>query len=355
MPEESFQEKTEKATPKKREKVREEGQVAKSMELPSVLILMAAIIVLYIFGYYSYQNLTGLLRYSFTFDSIPNLDLKHGIFLMNKHTIQMILILAPLMVAVFLAALVANFFQVGFYVSFKAVEPKLNKLDIIKGFGRLFSMRSLVELTKSIVKLCIIGVIAYFVVKGEANRMLGMHDASVAYFLLFILKGIMKIFFWVILAMSAMAVLDYGFQKWQFEKQIMMTKQEVKDESKQMEGDPQVKSRIRSIQYQAARKRMMQAVPEADVVVTNPTHLAIAIHYESGSMNAPKVTAKGAGLLAERIKKIARENHIPVIENKELARNLYKLVDIGQNIPLQLYRAVAELLAFVYKLKGKSI
>jgi flagellar biosynthetic protein FlhB len=355
MPEESFQEKTEKATPKKREKVRKEGQVAKSMELPSVFVLMAGITVLYIFGYFFYQNLIGALRHCFVFDSIPNLDLKSGIFLVNQHTFRMILILAPVMAAVFFVALVANFFQVGFYVSFKAIEPKLNKLDIIKGFGRLFSVRSLVELMKSIVKLFIIGTVAYIVVKGEAKHIPGMNDASVAYLLLFILKGIMKIFLWVITVMVALAVLDYTFQKWQFEKQIMMTKQEVKDESKQMEGDPQVKSRIRSIQYQAARKRMMKAVPEADVVVTNPTHLAIAIHYQAGSMNAPKVTAKGAGLLAARIKKIAEEHHIPVIENKELARNLYKLVDIGQDIPLQLYRAVAELLAFVYKLRGKSV
>jgi len=157
------------------------------------------------------------------------------------------------------------------------------------------------------------------------------------------------------MVMLLLAIADYAFQRWQFEKQLKMTKQEVKDEMKQTEGDPLVKSRIKSIQIQTARRRMMQEVPEADVVVTNPTHLAMAIRYDSGSMGAPRVVAKGAGHVAERIKQLASDHHIPVIENKKLAQNLYKLVKLGEEVPIQLYQAVAELLAYVYKLKGKTV
>lgn len=352
---ESFQEKTEKATPKKREQAREEGQVARSLEVPSVLVLLAGITVLYISGVFFYKNFLGILRHSFTFDSIPNFNQSYCIMLAYQYILRLILILLPVMGAVFLTAICTNFFQVGFYVSLKAIEPKLDKLDIIKGFGRLFSLKSLVELIKSIVKLSVIAVVAYWAVKGETNQLFKVHDNNTAFILLFILKGIFKIFVWVILVMVIVAVLDYAFQKWQFEKQMMMSKQEIKDEAKQTEGDPQIKSRIRSLQYQAAKKRMMQEVPKADVIVTNPTHLSVAICYEPGSMNAPKIIAKGAGLIAEKIKEIAHQHNIPVIENKELARNLYKLVKIGEDIPIQLYRAVAELLAYVYKIKGRSL
>jgi flagellar biosynthetic protein FlhB len=168
------------------------------------------------------------------------------------------------------------------------------------------------------------------------------------------LRVIFKIFIWVILIMTVLAVLDYAFQKWQFEEQLKMTKQEVKEEHKQTEGDPQVKARIKSLQLQTARQRMMHQVPEADVVVTNPTHLALAIRYTPDVMNAPRVVAKGSGAVAHRIKDVAMGHGIPVVENKKLAQNLYKLVNIGEEIPVQHYQAVAELLAYVYKFKGKT-
>ena len=355
MPGESFQEKTEKATPKKREKAREEGQVARSIEVPSVLVLLAGITALYISGFFCYKNFLGILRQSFIFDSIPDFNQNYCIVLAYKYILRLILILLPILGAVFLTALVTNFFQVGFYVSLKAIEPKLDKLDIIKGFGRLFSLKSLAELIKSIVKLSVIGVVAYWAVKGEIKQLFKVHDNNTAIIFLFILKGIFKIFIWVVLVMVMVAILDYAFQKWQFEKQMMMSKQEIKDEAKQTEGDPQIKSRIRSLQHQAAKKRLLQEAPKADVIVTNPTHLAIAIRYEPGSMNAPKIIAKGADRIAEKIKEIAHQHDIPVIENKELARNLYKLVEIGEDVPIQLYKAVAELLAYVYKIKGKSL
>jgi flagellar biosynthetic protein FlhB len=192
------------------------------------------------------------------------------------------------------------------------------------------------------------------VVKNEVERIPFLYHQTTEAILIYMCKVSFKIFIWTISIMVIMAILDYLFQRWQFEEQIKMTKQEVKDESKQAEGDPQVKARIGSLQQQAARRRMMQDIPKADVVVTNPTHLALAIKYDALSMNAPKILAKGAGAVAERIKNVAKENDIPVVEDKELAQNLYKTVEIGDEIPVTLFKAVAELLAYVYRLKGKT-
>lgn len=355
MAEESFQEKTEQATPRKREKTREEGQVAKSMEVVSVTVLLAGASALYVSALFFHNEILTLMRSGFSFDSIPDMNPASGLALVYDYSGKFFLIVFPFMAVVVVAALAMNFFQVGFEVSWKAVKPRFDKLDVIKGFGRLFSLKALAELVKSILKLVIIYLVAWYILSGQAQDIFTLYDASVAQILIYILKTSFKLLIWVTAIMAVLAALDYGFQKWQFEKQIRMTRQEIKEEFKQTEGDPQIKSRIRSIQIQAARKRMMKQVPEADVVVTNPTHLAIAITYKPLEMAAPKVVAKGAGYVAERIKKIAAEHHIPVVENKELARNLYKTVEAGEQIPSELYKAVAELLAYVYKLKGKRI
>lgn len=355
MAEESGQEKTEKATGRKRSKAREEGQVAKSQEIASVLVLLVSICVLYVFGYLFYPQALKILEQHLGFEPVFRFDSEFCLSLLKSNTVSFFVLILPVMGAGFVAALAANLFQVGFHISTKAITPKLSKFDIIKGFGRLFSLKSLMELFKSLLKLIVIGAVAYFAIKGEMGGLLKLHDATIAYIFLYLLKGILKIFIWVLLIMMVVAILDYSYQRWQFEKDLRMTKQEVKEEYKETEGDPQVKSRIRSIQLQAARKRMMQQVPKADVVVTNPTHLAVAIKYDPLAMAAPAVIAKGAGLIAERIKTIASEHQIPVIENKELARNLYKLLDVGEQIPSEFFRAVAELLAYVYKLKGKTV
>jgi len=354
MAEENFQEKTETATPKKRKKTREEGQTARSVEIPSVFVLLTGILFLYFSGYISYNHLTDIMRHSFTIESIPDCNIHYVVSLLNTFIGRVFLFIIPLFISIFIIALISNFLQVGFVFSHKAITPKLSRLNIIKGFGRLFSSKSLVEFIKSILKLLIIGIVTYFVVKNEVERIPFLYHHSTWNILLYMCKVSFKIFIWTISIMIIMAVLDYLFQRWQFEEQIKMTKQEVKDESKQAEGDPQVKARIRSLQQQAARRRMMQDVPKADVVVTNPTHLALAIQYDALSMNAPKIIAKGAGAVAERIRKVAQENDIPVVEDKELAQNLYKTVDIGDEIPVNLFKAVAELLAYVYKLKGKT-
>ena len=357
MPEESAsgQEKTEKATPKKKSKAREEGQVAKSMELPSVFVLLSGVAVLFFTGRFFGSNFSELMRTSFTFDTIPQFDIQFCLSLLSRFSVWFFKLVLPVMAAVVFTGLAVNIFQVGFHISAKAIEPKLSKFNIIKGIGRLLSLKSFAELIKSILKLTIIGCIVYTIVRYESRIFIHMYHWEVGAILIYMLKVIFKIFIWVSMAMLLLAIADYAFQRWQFEKQLKMTKQEVKDEMKQTEGDPLVKSRIKSIQIQTARRRMMQEVPEADVVVTNPTHLAMAIRYDSGSMGAPRVVAKGAGHVAERIKQLASDHHIPVIENKKLAQNLYKLVKLGEEVPIQLYQAVAELLAYVYKLKGKTV
>lgn len=355
MAEESFQEKTETATSKKREKAREEGQVAKSAEIASISVLLAGISVLSMFGTYFYSKLVQIMEGLSRFQEIPEFDNQFCLSLLRQSVVYFLMFMMPLMGAVFLAAFISNFAQVGFHPSSKAISPKLSKFNIIKGFGRLLSLRSLVELAKTLVKLTVIGTVAYFAVRGEIDALLKLYDAEVAYIFLYVLKGFFKIFIWALIIMIVVAVVDFSYQKWQHEKDLKMTKQEVKEEHKESEGDPQIKSRIRSIQLQAARKRMMRAVPDADVVVTNPTHLAVAIQYNPLSMDSPLVVAKGAGPVAERIKAIAAENRIPVVENKELARNLYKTIEVGEPIGSEFFRGVAELLAYVYKMKGKTI
>ncbi len=349
-----FQEKTETATPKKRQEARQEGQVAKSVEISSVSVLLVGILCIYAFRNNFYNGFHDIMNFSFHIESIPPSNGSYYFNLAKLMGLKVFFLLFPVVLPVFIAALVVNFFQVGFVVAFKAIEPKFSKLSLIKGVGKLFSLKSLVELVKSIAKLSIIGTVSYFVIKGEIDNLAVLFHTSVANILIYMLKVAFKIYIYVILIMLVVAILDYIYQKWQFEKDLKMSKHEVKEENKQVEGDPMVKSRIRSLQQQAARKRMMKDIPEADVVVTNPTHLALAIKYDSMTMTAPHVVAKGAGLIAERIKSIAMENSIPVVENKELAQNLYKLVDIGEEIPAQFFQAVAEVLAYVYGLKGKS-
>ncbi|MEA2060973.1 MAG: flagellar biosynthesis protein FlhB [Thermodesulfobacteriota bacterium] len=348
-------EKTEDASSKKLSKAREEGQVAKSMEVPSVFVLLAGVLALFVSGYHVYINFLALMTDSFDFKQLPLLNSVNLVHLLILYTQRMFIILAPLMAAVFAAAFLANVAQVGFELSWKAIQPKISKINPIKGFARIFSSRSLVEMVKSILKISIIFAVAYFAVKARTTEIARLYDHSTAYILLYVLKVIFYIFIKVLLIMIVVAILDYAFQRWKFLEDQKMTKKEVKDEHKQMDGDPQVKARIRKLQAEAAQKRMMAEVPEADVVVTNPTRLAVAVKYDSMKMTAPHVVAKGAGPVAANIRKVAEAHHVPIIENKPLARNLYKLVDIGKEIPSRFFQSVAEILAQVYKLKGKTL
>lgn len=355
MAEQSFEEKTEKPTPQRRQEARKKGEVAKSRELPSVAVLMAGIVTLTLFGSYMYNHIYKIISDSFTFMPLNGFDLHEFLGFAQRIIASLLATVAPLAAAVFVAALLANVAQIGFMLSGEPIKPKFSKLNPIKGFGRIISKQSLMELLKAMFKLAIIGTIAYWTIKSELDSIMVLWDTSLTSISAYIMGTMFKLFFRCALAMLFLVALDYAFQKWEFEKKLRMSKKEVKDEFKRTEGDPLVKNRIKSIQMQMARKRMMQAVPEADVVITNPTHLAVALKYDSRSMKAPKLLAKGAAKLAQRIRAEAEKHGVPVVQNEKLAQTLYYNVEDGQEIPVSLYQAVAEVLAYVYGLKNAGL
>jgi flagellar biosynthetic protein FlhB len=251
-------------------------------------------------------------------------------------------------------ATLSNYVQVGSLFSWEAVQPDFGKVNPLKGFGRLFSRQAGAELAKAIFKLAIIGWVAYATIRAERLQIIALWNQETVQIFQYIGKVSFDLFLKTVFVMAALAGVDYAFQRWSYEKSLRMTRREVQDEYKQTEGDPLIKSRIRSIQRELARRRMMAEVPKADVIITNPTHLAVALRYRAKDMSAPKVVAKGAELVAEKIKEIARAHGVPLVENKPVAQVLYKTVDLGQTIPSSLYQAVADLLAYVYRLRGKT-
>lgn len=345
--------KTEEPTAKKRQDARKKGQVAKSQELNTAFVLLAGFLVIKILWEYIYGNIAGYTAYLFSHmaqtTSIEGIsELFLGIMaLMAKTTL-------PIMLGIMVFAIAINLFQVGFMISEEAIGFKLDKLNPINGFGRIFSKRTIVELFKSLFKILVIGFFLYLYLKDEIPFMPYFIYYDLTHSLVEIADKIFTMAFQVIAVIMVLAVADYAYQSWQTTQDLMMTKQEVKDEFKQMEGDPQVKGKRRQKQREMAMSRMMQEVPKADVIVTNPTHLAVALMYQTG-MVAPVVLAKGQDLTAERIKSVARESDIPIIENKPLARALYESVEVGGSVPQELYKAVAEILAHVYKLKHKNV
>lgn len=353
MPEGDAQEKTEQPTPKKRSEAKKKGQVSKSQEVGSLAVLLAGLSTLCLFGSFMYNHMAITLHRGFSMIERPIVDMTAMRQLSERAVLDFIIIVLPVMMAVFVFGVAANVMQVGLMCSWESLMPKLEKMNPLKGLKRFASSQAFMDLFKSLVKLVIVGTVAYFTVKAEFAGLLVLGKLEVPAICLFILKVILKVFFRVCIAMVFLVIIDYAFQKWQFEKQLKMTKQEVKEELKQTEGDPLIKSKIRKVQMEAARRRMMQEVPEADVVVTNPLHLALAIKYDRAVMNAPQLIAKGADFLAEKIKAIAREHDVPIVENKQLARSLYKAVDVGDEIPIDFYQTIAEVLAYVYRIKGK--
>lgn len=345
------QDKTERPTSKKLADARKKGNVARSREVPSVLILIGGVGVLFFTGSWMLTRLTDVMR---------GIVQQAGSLKMAPETVHTLFwevfliglaVLAPLMLVVIAMGVVGNVAQFGFLITGEKLSPNLAKLNPISGLKRLFSLRSLVELIKSVIKLVIICAVAAIVIQRDLDQIPGLMQLSPGHILTFIGRVSFQLCLYACMVLLLMAALDYAYTKWQHLQDLKMTKQEVRDEYKQREGDPAVKARIRSVQREMARRRMMEAIPEATVVITNPTHLAIALKYEPG-MHAPQVVAKGAGFIAERIKSIAADHSIPLVENKPLAQTLFKSTEIGAFIPAELYRAVAEILAYVYRLKG---
>lgn len=354
MADKPAQEKTEPATPKRRLEARKEGKTAKSQELSSIAILLVGIGSMYFILPSSIEQFKEFAVWLLANASHHTVTAANFTLYFKEAITVFVVAVGPILLILSVIGLVANFLQVGFVVSTKPLEPKLDKLDVIKGLGKLVSTKSLFELAKDTFKLLLIGVVGYYAVSSEMKNVTLLPDMAIGQILSFIGSAMFRVAVKCCLMLIVLAVIDYAFQKYQFEKSIRMTKQEIKEEMKNTEGNPQVKGKIRQLQRDAAYRRMMSDVPKADVVVTNPTHIAVALMYDRESMDAPVVVAKGERLLAERIKEVARENEVPVVENKPLARALFKACDIGMQIPASLFRAVAEVLAYVYRLKGEA-
>jgi flagellar biosynthetic protein FlhB len=257
-------------------------------------------------------------------------------------------------ILIVIVALLVNVAQTGIMLSFEKLNFDLEKLNPINGIKNLFSLRALGELAKSILKIIIIFSIMYFFIKAKYKSWLDLTDQPINVFTIVLAKNMFAITFYLVLFMAFLAILDYMYQKYIFERSIMMSKEEVKEEFKQMEGDPKIKAKIRKMQMELARRRMMENVKTADVVITNPTHIAVALKYDQSKMNAPKVVAKGLDEVALRIKEIAIKNDVVIVENQPLAQSLYKQAQIDKEIPIELYEAVAKILSYVYNLKNKK-
>ena len=346
-------EKTEEPTPKKREDARRKGTVAKSQELNTAFVLLIGFLIVRILWEYIYGNIAEYTVYLYSHLSQSTStegisELFIGIMILLAKTVL------PIMFAILIVGLAINVFQVGLMLSAERLEPKLDNLNPINGFGRIFSKRSLVELIKSIFKIVVIGFFLYLYLKDQIPLLPQFIFFDLPHSLATAADIIFTMAFQVVAVIMVMAAADYAYQCWQTTQDLKMSKQEVKDEYKQMEGDPQIKGKIKQKQRQMAMQRMMQEVPKADVIVTNPTHLAVALSYKKG-MIAPTVVAKGQDLVAERIKQIAREHRILIVENKPVARALYEAVEVGDMVPSELYQAVAEILAYVYRIKHRRV
>jgi len=320
----------------------------------STAVYLSMLLVLYFFSPYFLKHLLGMMKEFLSQTTQVQITSANLMIVTYQALLHIFQILAPLFAIAFVMGFLGNVLQFGFLLSGKALQPKFDKLNVVKGIGRMFSKRTVMEMLKAIAKIAVVGFLAYSVVREEFFRTLpSLVDMDVWGIFFYITRISYKIMVHVLWFLIILSAVDYAFQRWQYEEDLKMTKQEVKDEYKQREGDPQVKARVRSIQREMARKRMLADVPLADVVVTNPTHLAVALQYDSEKGAAPRVVAKGADFLAAKIRDVAREHGVPLVEDKPLARALYKGVKVGQLIPESLYKAVAEILAYVYSLKGR--
>ncbi len=348
--------KTEKATPKKRRKAREEGQVLQSREMTSAIVLLCLFITMKVAGSYMYEQMYE--NFGVFFNGYQNLSDLFSIKGITKLSMNMILrflkIVAPIFLVALITGIASGYAQVGFLFTTKPLSFKFSKLNPLNGFKKMFSIRSVTELVKSILKIVIIGYIGYTYLISEAKNILNTMDMDVISIATYICITSINVAIRMCMAMLLLGVLDYGYQWWEYEKNLKMSKQEIKEEHKESEGNPEVKGKIRQKQRQMALRRMLQDIPKADVVITNPTHFAVAVKYDPKASDAPRVVAKGQDYIALRIKEIAKENKVEIVENKPLARTLFSTVEIGDKIPPELFQAVAEVLAFVYGLKNKE-
>ena len=348
---------TEKATDKKRSDARKKGQVAQSKELNTAVMIIGFSSVSLVLGNYMLNGILKMLTEGFRYISKitgdPNQNLLFGAI--KSSTIQFLLICLPLWACLVVFAFLICYIQVKFKVSFEPMKFKFSKMNPLNGIKRIFSKDTLIHLVLAIGKVSILGAVAVNLIKGKIPQFLGLYQTGVPNILSSVAHTVVELGFFVGGAFLIIAIADYVYQWFKHEDSIKMTKQEVKEEYKNAEGDPQIKSKIKQKMRQASMQRMMQAVPEADVIITNPTHFAVALKYDEGSGRAPIVIAKGVDYVAQKIKEKGKEAQVTIVENKPLARSLYYTVDLDREIPPELYGAVAEVLAFVYNLQKKKM
>ncbi|MEW9667650.1 flagellar biosynthesis protein FlhB [Ammoniphilus sp. 3BR4] len=347
-------EKTEKATPKKKQEARQKGQVAKSQEVASALIMLSSFLFLLFLGQSMGANLIHMMRGTFSEYLHWDVTIHNVQVVFNRLLYDSALIVLPFLLVALAMGVFSNYIQIGFLFTTEPIKMKLEKLDPIQGAKRIFSMRSIVELLKSILKIVLTSVIAILVLSKAVDEIMVLSQTSIGNVLTLVSTLTVQIGIFIALLLLVLSVLDYIYQKFEHEKGLRMSKQDIKDEHKKTEGDPLIKGKIKQRQREMAMSRMMQEIPNADVVITNPTHFAVAIQYNPQEMQAPKVIAKGKDLIALKIKEIAQRENVITMENRPLARTLFAQVEIGQEVPESLFKAVAEVLAYVYQLRKRA-
>lgn len=351
--------KTEPATQKKLDDARKEGKVAKSRDLTQGIELVVLFLLLKVFVGYMAERMIGLFDSTigrmaeFLAVNRAGLSVAAVMTLISDGIVELLLIIWPFLAFGFVITMVVSIYQVGWQISTKPMEPQLSKMNPLNGFKRIFSKDSLFELLKSIVKVVIVAYVVYNHISDEAKNLFILYEIDLMQAVALVGQIILDIGLEIGIIFVVVGVADFFYQRWKFSEDMKMTKQEVKDEYKNAEGDPQIKGRVRQRMRESSQRHMMQDVPKADVVITNPTHFAVAIKYDAEVGKAPIVLAKGEDYLAQKIKEVARENGVEIVENKPLARMLYHNVDIGAEIPPELYQSVAEVLAMVYQMKNK--
>ncbi|MGQ9524422.1 MAG: flagellar biosynthesis protein FlhB [Armatimonadota bacterium] len=347
----ALEDRTEAATPKRREDARKKGMVARSPELGPAIVLMAGLLSLRIFGPRLVEGLRAVARFCIgSAASVPGTDAMWPV--LSQSAVHIAVSAAPVLLCLVAASVLIGMAQSGVQFTLAPISPDWSRVNPLKGIARLMSLHALIDLVRSLLKVAILAAICWSFARSAWVLVLSLSQFGLPVGLSKSAGLLNTLLLRTGAALAVLAVLDYGAQRWQFERSLRMTKQEVREEMRQLEGDPVIRSYVRRRHREMGTRRMMQAVPQATAVVTNPTHVAVALRYESGKMPAPVVVAKGARLLAERIKEVARQHNVPIVENPPLARALYKSVNVGDFIPPELYRAVAEILAFVYRLNS---
>ncbi len=347
-------EKTEEPSQYRIDEARNKGDVASSKELNSIILLSGTLLTTVLCGAFVYDEFTEYLSWLLRLDFQKAYQEKEFIEVIEKTAWLALKCVGPVFGASICLGFLSQFAQIGFLYSPEIISAKFDRINPINGFQRLFSKKALVEVIKGIFKFAVVMSITYMVMRDNLGQFLGFLHSEVGAGLVFGKYLIFKLGYSVLLGLGVVALADFAWEKWSYRQKMMMSKQEAKEEHKEKDGNPEIKQKIRAIQRQMAQKRMMDGVKKADVIVTNPTHISVALKYDGQNMVAPEVVAKGADHLALRIRELAQENDIPVVENVLLARTLYKTVKVGHGVPRSLYRAVAEVLAFVYKLKRKK-